>query len=98
VLSLCVFRAPPHLSYITPRFGKAEVSKSSATNRSDRHWLIVTIDNLRGGNRQAFVDRFAIEKDASACQKIKTIKHFTDTMGIQRFVVLENAAKFLRFA
>ena len=67
-------------TYITPRF----VVKSSVENvyfdktkvdeaLVDRYFEL----SLREGNRQAFIDRFAVEKDTSAYHQIKTIRQPT---------------------
>lgn len=89
------------LTYITPRFiVKASVEniyfdKSKVTPPLvDRYYELT----LREGNRQAFVDRFKIEKDTTAYKKIKTIKQPTLILwGSEDLLIpLENAAKFHR--
>ncbi|MBC5842009.1 alpha/beta hydrolase [Flavobacterium sp. F-380] len=87
------------LTYITPRF----IVKSSIENiyydatkvtpsLVDRYYELT----LREGNRQAFIDRFAIVKDTNAYKKIKKINQPTLVLwgSNDLLIPIENAARF----
>lgn len=87
------------LTYVTPKFiVKASVEnvyfdKSKVTDSLVQRYFDLT---LRDGNRQAFVDRFKMMKETSACANIKNIKQPTLILwGANDLLIpIENAKRF----